>query len=374
MSDNLAQLVRVATQWDKQDGGPFDFMLAKDIVLEPKLFLIDGFVGQKEQSAWFGPKAAGKSAVMIDLSCHIAAGRPYCGRNVTRGAVLYLACERGAVVKRRIKAWCIEHGIDDIPVAVVDAPLDLRTNKLGAGKIIATVQALAEHAGLPVVMIVVDTTNRALAGGEENSSKDIGALIASIDMIYRATGAHCALVHHTPADRTDRMRGHGSLSMALDLTVAIVREHDGTVLVTTDEANDLADNPQFRFAFKSVLLPVEPPTTAPVLLPVEQTIAKPKVSRPKGKPARSILALRDALLEAFERYGVNTQINGYTLPAITLDQLDTEFSKKYLAKGKDDVKLAEAKRSAFNRALEHMPNGYGMGVINNVQMIWRGKC
>ena len=92
------------------------------------------------------------------------------------------------------------------------------TGQVDADRIIATAKALARATGLPVVWIIIDTLNRALAGGDENSSKDMGAVISAVDRIQRATGAHCSLIHHVPVDRTDRMRGHGSVLGAVDLT------------------------------------------------------------------------------------------------------------------------------------------------------------
>jgi RecA-family ATPase len=200
---------------------PFPYVRPRDITLVPKAFLIDGFVGAAETSAWYGPPDGGKSTVVLDAGCHVAAGLDYCGRRVTQGCVLYIAVERGAVVQRRVLAWCQHHAHMDIPLAVVAEMIDLRTGQVDADRIIATAKAFAQATGLPIVWIIIDTLNRALAGGDENSSKDMGAVIAAVDRIQRATNAHCSLIHHVPVDRTDRMRGHSSVLGAVDLTVRI---------------------------------------------------------------------------------------------------------------------------------------------------------
>jgi hypothetical protein len=75
----------------------------------------------------------------------------------------------------------------DIPLAVVAEMIDLRTGQVDADRIIATAKAFAQATGLPIVWIIIDTLNRALAGGDENSSKDMGAVIAAVDRIQRAT-------------------------------------------------------------------------------------------------------------------------------------------------------------------------------------------
>src|SRR5262245_1359691 len=83
---------------------PFDYVLARDISLVPKAWLIEGFVGMGESSAWYGPPDGGKSTVALDAACHVAAGLDWCGRRVQQGIVLYVAIERAAVSRRRVLA------------------------------------------------------------------------------------------------------------------------------------------------------------------------------------------------------------------------------------------------------------------------------
>jgi hypothetical protein len=150
---------------------PFPFVFPRDITLVPKAFLIEGFVGASETSAWYGPPDGGKSTVALDAGCHVAAGLDYGGRRVMQGGVLYIAVERGAVVQRRVLAWCRHHDLENIPLAVVAEMIDLRTGGLDADRIITTADAFAEACGQPVVWIIVDTLNRALAGGDETQAR-----------------------------------------------------------------------------------------------------------------------------------------------------------------------------------------------------------
>lgn len=353
---------------------PLKFTLAGDITLEPKLFLIDGFVGQYEQSAWFGPPDAGKSAVMIDVACHIAAGLEYCGRTVERGAVLYVACERGAVVKRRIKAWCLEHhDRPDIPLAVIDDTVDLRTNKVDANRIIAAALQHAEQIGLPVVLIVIDTMNRALAGGDENGPKDMGAFIAALDRIYRTVKCHVSVVHHTPADRTDRMRGHTSATAAFDLTVSITRSN-GAVVVAVEKGNDLVEKPEFRFEFKSVPLPVEPETTAPVLVPISQGTVKAAARKPKLLSKAGKIALR-ALQEALDQAGVLNGPGSDHIPSgVRVTTKDVWRRYAYQA-GISEGDSPDAKKKAFKRGYEAViSDGFALAWGEQIWMPKKGEA
>jgi hypothetical protein len=353
--EEFDELVGSVKEEDLEDLGndeltPFAFTLAKDITLEPKRFLIDGFIGRHETSAWYGAPDVGKSAVKIHAACCVAAGVEYCGRRVEQGSVLYVAAERGAICRRRIKAWCKEQGVDDIPLAVVDMAIDLRSNKVDTARIIATARAIEETCGTPVVWIIFDTLNRVLAGGDENSSKDMGAVITAIDRIHRQTGAHCSVIHHVPQDRNDRMRGHGSVLGALDMTVRLMKQ-DGIVHVETDAAKDLVDKPRFAFTFTSVLLDIDldtgVETTAPVVVPTTH-IAKPTKPR-KNLPRGAQIALR-ALREAIDEVGAVPEASNHIPPKIRVvseEQWRQYAYARNISRGEE-----RAKQAAFHRSSE----------------------
>ena len=92
------------------------------------------------------------------------------GAKVKRGAVLYVALERKQVVMRRAIAYRERHAIADIPFALIGGVFDLRTPQAVAALIEACRQVEAET-GDDVVLIVIDTISRAMAGGDENSSR-----------------------------------------------------------------------------------------------------------------------------------------------------------------------------------------------------------
>src|SRR5262249_34354673 len=142
--------------------------------------------------------------------------------------------------------------------------------KNDADRIIATVKEIEAQCGYPAVLIIFDTLNRVLAGGDENSSQDMGAVVASLDHIFRETGAHVTVIHHVPVERDDRLRGHGLLLGALDMTVRVAKK-EGTVHAGVEVGKDLVDRPTFAFKFKSVVLTSDPQgdTTAPVLVSAE---------------------------------------------------------------------------------------------------------
>jgi hypothetical protein len=255
----------------KVEGGAYKFTWARAITFEHKEYLIDGFVCAAEFSAWYGDPDSGKSTGILHGGASVASGRPFQGRSILNpGPVLYVAAERGGVTKRRIMAWQKHFQVTDLPLAVIDDAVNLRTNMVDAQRIVAACEAMAKECGRLPVWIILDTLNRVLAGGDENSSMDMGSLIKAVDYIMRATRAHTSLVHHTPLNK-DRMRGHGSVLGAVDMT-AQVKKDGAIVQIAADKGNDLPDKPEFEFQFQSVDLGVNPRTgfmtTAPVLVEV----------------------------------------------------------------------------------------------------------
>jgi hypothetical protein len=72
-------------------------------------------------------------------------------------------------------------------------------------------------------LIIIDTLNRAAPGADENSSVDMGNLIAASKRLQDMTGGLVLLVHHTGKDTSKGLRGHSSLYAALDGAIEVSR-------------------------------------------------------------------------------------------------------------------------------------------------------
>jgi RecA-family ATPase len=178
-------------------------------------------LGCGEMSAVYGAPGCGKGVLIEDMALHIAAGLEWHGRPVTRGAVLYVALERRKLVERRAIAFRKKHGFRDLPVAIAGGVYDLR-NPAAAQQIAVICKQVEEATSERIVLIILDTLSRALAGGDENSPKDMGLVVAASASLQEKTGAHVLWVHHIPHEG-DRLRGHGALLGAVDTTVSISR-------------------------------------------------------------------------------------------------------------------------------------------------------
>ena len=96
-------------------------------------------------------------------------------------------------------------------------------------------------AELGAVLTVLDTVARSMPGGDENTSRDMGTLIAGADQIRNRAYGAVLLVHHTPLYGT-RLRGHSSLEGAVDTNIGC--ESDGTTIkITVDKQKDAEPEP-----------------------------------------------------------------------------------------------------------------------------------
>ena len=102
----------------------YPFTLFRDIPTNIyKSWILDGWLGAGELSVFFGAPKSGKSVLVGDVDCHIAAGMSFHGKRVAQGAVLYVAAERRRLVERRLAAFRLHHQIEDIPLAVIGGVL-----------------------------------------------------------------------------------------------------------------------------------------------------------------------------------------------------------------------------------------------------------
>jgi hypothetical protein len=232
-----------------------------------KLWLVDKMLGCGEASTFYGAPGCGKGVIIEDMCLHIAAGRDWHGRGVMRGAVVYIALERKKLVERRAIAFRTKHGLQDLPFAVVGGTYDFRDP--ATARVIADIcRQVEETTCEKIVLVVIDTLSRALAGGDENSPKDMGAIVNSTTHLQDRTGAHVLWVHHMPHEG-ERMRGHGALLGAMDTTLHVVKSA-GERTATVVKANDSEEGERVSFQLESLVIG-EDGTTAPVVVPVTST-------------------------------------------------------------------------------------------------------
>lgn len=217
--------------------------------------LIKGLLDCKAMSVVYGESNSGKTFVVVDQALHIATGKSWNGRRTRHGLAVYIAAEGSDDIYARIHAWHRRHATDaDAALfALVPCPVDLRTLEGDTKPLIALIAEIKARFRRPVDLVVVDTLSRALAGGDENSSVDMGLLVRNCDHIRESTRAHLMLIHHTGKDKARGARGHSLLRGATDTELEVA---DNTLSVTKQRSMRPASG--IRFELDEITLGRDP--------------------------------------------------------------------------------------------------------------------
>lgn len=280
-------------RWESLDGLPQARPLIKHVLDLGGMSLI------------YGPSGCGKTFFALDLAIHVALGWAWRGRKTQKGRVLYIAAEAGEGIARRLAAFRLYHKVaeDGVDFFVMPEGLDMCSGPEQTAQLARELAALEE--GERFGLIVVDTLSRVLAGGDENASDDMGALVMNVDRLRQATGAHVALIHHSGKAEGSKERGHSALRAAADTVIAV--EANATTKLHTAEITKQRDGEVgqiFAFRLPVVELGSDEDNEAVTSCAVE-TDDEPE-SLP-GKRARPLPAAakvaRDLLRKAIEEEG-----------------------------------------------------------------------
>jgi len=216
-------------------------------------YLIDGIIDMKSSSMLYGPPGVGKSFVTLDMSWHIAMGRPWNGRRTRQGAVLYLQLEGGNRVFDRIAALRQHYETEEnVPFFLSRTPVNLSTQMRDTRFILDAVDTIENEYGHKCQLIVVDTLARAM-DGDENSAQDIGAVFRRLDFIRDRCGVHTMIIHHAGKDSSRGARGSNALKGAVDTEIRCDGQ-DNRGEIKSEKQRDTAKSRPITYSLKSMNL------------------------------------------------------------------------------------------------------------------------
>jgi hypothetical protein len=180
------------------------------------------------------------------------------GHRTRKGAVLYIALEGCSGFAARLKAAEKKHGDPGPLFARLKNPVRLGRApgaEADVARIIAAAKQLARQAGFPVVLIVIDTLHRALAGDNENEAAAISAVVDQANRIAAETGAAVMFAHHPGKDIERGMRGSSAMAADVDVVIRIERESGSpTRNVILEKAKDGEEGALSSFTLERVVL------------------------------------------------------------------------------------------------------------------------
>lgn len=234
---------------------------------------IENLLCENQFSVIYGESNCGKTFFMMDLAMHVALGREWRGREVEQGGVIYAALEGGYNTQNRIVAFRKHYGVTDaIPLAVIPSSLNLLDPEGDIHSLVEAIWEAKERIG-NIKMVIIDTLSRAMSGGDENSSMDMGQLIINADAIRAVTGAHISFVHHCGKDAVKGARGHSSLRAAVDTEIEISREDENSPSkIKVVKQREMETGDEMFFGLNAIELGINQrgkPITSCVVLPAD---------------------------------------------------------------------------------------------------------
>jgi phage/plasmid primase-like uncharacterized protein len=198
----------------------YKLLSGEDLLNAPPMrWIVHGVLPAEGLAALYGASGSGKSFLILDMGLAIATGdNHWFGRRIKQSSVTYVCLEGEAGIGKRIKAWCSYYN-KALPDALrfITQPFNLLTDDVTE---LAKAVTTAGGAG---GVVIIDTLMRATIGTNENSSDDMGKIIAAAEQLQKLIGGLVILVHHTGKDSTKGLRGHSSLYAALDGAIEVVK-------------------------------------------------------------------------------------------------------------------------------------------------------
>lgn len=217
----------------------------------PVEWLIPPWLAAGELTVLYGKGDTYKSFIALTWACQLAA---------VGQTVIYIAAEGMSGLRSRIAAWQVHNRVPSLTsLLVTEANLALHQPQSVVAWQGEVIEQLGERNLAHPALVVVDTVARNFVGGDENSARDMGALVEGCEAIRKEIGTAVLPIHHTRKDDQSE-RGTESLRNAsfamLRTTQSKQSIHSGAqVKLSCDRMKD-AEAPQpVELAFDQVPLP-----------------------------------------------------------------------------------------------------------------------
>lgn len=225
---------------------------------KPPSWLVRNLLPTHGLAVVYGAPGSGKSFLVLDLAAAIARGIPWAGQRVKAGPVVYIGLE--GRIGPRIAAYAHAHRVGAVELAHLHI-IERQALSLIAetrGKLETDADALVTDiraAGIDnAALVIIDTLNRAMPGGNENASEDMGRAIKAAGKIANGLDCLVLVVHHSGKDSGRGARGHSSLLGAADAELEVAKEPDGRRTLRATKIKDGEDGARYEFQLKHVEL------------------------------------------------------------------------------------------------------------------------
>ena len=207
-----------------------------DLLKEPEenvTWVVDGLLPSGGFSIMAAKPKVGKSTLARDLSFSIALGKPFLGRDVAQGPVIYLALEeKRSEVRRHFK----DMG------ASGDEPIFIYSGRVPSDAIEQITAAVQE---IKPVLVVIDPLFRFARVKDTSAYAEITAALEPLLLLSRETGTHVLCIHHSSKGNRqggDSLLGSTAIFGSVD-TLILLKRHESyrTIESIQRYGNDLPE-------------------------------------------------------------------------------------------------------------------------------------
>jgi hypothetical protein len=354
-------------------------------------WLVKAVLQRGEMSVWFGDWGTGKSFLLTDCAFSIARGTNWFGRKTRGGLVIYQAGEGEIGFGNRMDAYRKKNHIDySIPFVGLCSRINLFSGDKVVDTLIAEGNAWSTFYRLPLELLVIDTFSAASSGADENSGRDVGAILDRARRISRETGTHVAIVHHIPKSG-NTPRGWGGFLGNVDSAVLVenldereVDPVDGKSRVihkfTVIKQKDAASHFSRTFTLPQVILGKDSEGDDMTSCVVRPTISQKEIEERAVVPKDWCQLHRDnedlfrALKRALNEHGILTP-PGVPAPRGTVCCRISDWQDELVEERVGHVEITPALRKNLNQRIARatkrwMPDGINL-IGKHKEWVWR---
>lgn len=248
----------------------------------PPTWIVKGLIPDNALVGLFGQGGSYKSFIALDLALNVATSQlEWAGREIRKPGPVVIVQGEGTVQSRALVWQKHRMPIGDRLAVIEGMDLSSAEDTEDVAKQIKAAQDDVWFA--PPRLIIIDTLARASGGADENSSRDMGKVVAHCDALRRSFGCTVLLVHHTPKSNNS-WRGSTAVLFALDTALAVEKQGDlrATIEVSRQKDGEIGGEYKVEFEIQETgRLVDDDPETSLLMSKVEEV--KPEIKREKTK-------------------------------------------------------------------------------------------
>jgi len=332
-----------------------------------------------------------KTFVALDLAQCIMTGRPFINQfNITRpGGVLMFALEGQSEVAIRIQGVLEHKGSEyhkGAPFYWCEACPPLINSKT-ADTLIATAKAVAaefkHRFNLPLTLILIDSL---IAGagytkeGQDNDAVLAHAVKKIADKVSQALGCFVFIIDHFGKDVSTGTRGSSVKEVDAEVIVACLgkRSEAGEITNSSLAIRKRRAGPtgeEFPFKGRPVPMGLNTHTgrmETTLVIDWNHAPVQPQKKKDSWGRSKGVKLLHRIIMNLLPDCGeqIKPFANGPLVRALKVSLVEAEFLKSYVTVGETEKAKKDAKRKAFQRAVDTAGDNLTTREVGGVDYIW----